>query len=188
MLPDVDLDDPQFDTGVPQRMNPRIKQEATSQNATPFAAGTSPARAPKACEKSSASSENLMESMVDSTGSLDLDDQGNWDYHGQSSGLIYLHRLRDQFGDLMGQAEGYGLGFLETRRISSPVRSPHPSSIDSPTKHSSPNLDDLPARECAKLLCRNALDDACALMVGLFGALSSIFRVFLEPLLLRHVV
>lgn len=166
-LPDVDLDDPQCDIGVPQRMHLRIKQEAPVQPSSSFAAQVSSARPRKgprkAEEKSSGSSDNLLESMVDNTGSLDLDDQGNWDYHGQSSGLVYLRCLREQFGDLMGQAEGYGMPFLKTRSIISPVNSPQ-SSTHSSTEHWLPNTEDLPPRECAVLLCENALDDACALM------------------------
>ena len=166
VLPDVDLDDPQFDAGVPQRMHPRIKQEASSHMSTSVPTELVPARPSKAGKRSSGSSENLLESMVDHTGSLDLDDQGNWDYHGQSSGLVYLRCLREQFGDLMGKAEGYGMPFLKTSKIASPrspINSPQ-SSMDSSLENSLPNTQDLPPRACAILLCENALDDACALM------------------------
>ena len=162
-LPDVNLDDPQLDTGVPQRIHPQIKQEAPSQTPTSSTAPLALARPNKGSDWSSGSSENLLESMVNNTGSLDLDDQGNWDYHGQSSGLVYLRCLHEQFGDLMGQAEGYGLPFLKTSSISSPLRSPR-SPASSPIQQSLPNVHDLPPRECAKLLSEGALDDACALM------------------------
>ena len=166
VLPDVDLDNPDFDSGVPQRMYPRIKQETPPQKPTSIGAHLRSSGPRKGGERSSGSSDNLLESMVDHTGSLDLDDQGNWDYHGQSSGIVYLRCLREQFGDLMGKAEGYGVPFLKTSRIASP-RSPVDSpqiSTNSPTGRLLPHTEDLPPRACAIHLCENALDDACALM------------------------
>ncbi|KAL8796864.1 MAG: hypothetical protein Q9195_000947 [Heterodermia aff. obscurata] len=166
VLPDVSLENSGFDSGFPQRMNPRVKQETPSQKPPSTEAHLRSNRPHIDGDRSSGSSDNLLESMVDHTGSLDLDDQGNWDYHGQSSGLVYLRCLREQFGDLMGQAEGYGMPFLKTSRIASPrspVNSPQ-SSINSPTGHSLPHTEDLPPRACAIHLCENALDDACALM------------------------
>ena len=163
-MPDVDLSDPQFNVSVPQRIPPLVKQESPSQNPAPVVASEGPSTRPhKAGERSMGSSDNLLESMVDHTGSLDLDDQGNWDYHGQSSGIVYLRCLRDQFGDLMGKAEGYGMPFLKTSKIASPISSPQ-SSTEPSMEPSLPNTEDLPPRECAVLLCENALDDACALM------------------------
>ena len=165
-LPDVDLDNLDLDSGILQPMYPRIKQETPSQKPLSIGAHLRSARPRKAGERSSGSSDNLLESMVDHTGSLDLDDQGHWDYHGQSSGIVYLRCLREQFGDLMGKAEGYGIPFLKTSRIASPrssVNSPQCSS-NSPGGHLLPHTEDLPPRECAIHLCENALDDACALM------------------------
>lgn len=166
VLPGVDLDDPAFVSGLPQRMHPRIKQEIPSQKPASIETPPRSNRPRTSGERSSGSSDNLLESMVDHTGSLDLDDQGNWDYHGQSSGIVYLRCLREQFGDLMGKAEGYGMPFLKTSRIASPrspVNSPQCSS-NSPTEHLLPHTEDLPPRACAIHLCENALDDACALM------------------------
>ena len=166
LLPDVDLDDPGVDSGVPQRMYPRIKQETPPQKPTSIGAHPHSTRPRKGGERSTGSSDNLLESMVDHTGSLDLDDQGHWDYHGQSSGIVYLRCLREQFGDLMGKAEGYGMPFLKTSRIASPrslVNSPQ-SSTNLPMGHLRPHTEDLPPRACAIHLCENALDDACALM------------------------
>ena len=165
-LPDVDLDNLDSDSGVPQRMYPRIKQETPSRKPLSLGAHLRSTGPHKGGERSSGSSDKFLESMVDHTGSLDLDDQGNWDYHGQSSGIVYLRCLREQFGDLMGEAEGYGMPFLKTSRIASPrspVNSPQ-SSIKSPKGHLLPHTEDLPPRECAIHLCENALEDACALM------------------------
>ena len=108
--------------------------------------------------------DSMLESMVQKTGSLDLDDQGHWDFHGHSSGLVFLRRMREQFGDLMGGTEGTDLPFQsDTRPMPQGLDSPR-SNADSPDDSNLPNIQDLPHKECGRQLCENALDDACALM------------------------
>lgn len=140
-------------------MMPRIKQEHNSPSTMD---GSS---SPKASRAGSADPGSMLESMLQNTGSLDLDDQGRWDFHGNSSGIVFLRALRDQFGDLMGQAEGYGMPFLKTRTLASPVNSPK-SAESGPSLSDAglPNKEDLPPKDCAVLLAQYALDDACALM------------------------
>lgn len=109
--------------------------------------------------------DSLLESMVENTGSLDLDDQGHWDFHGHSSGIVFLRRMREQFGDLMGSTEFGATAFLKKRRAQSHVfESPRSTTGESPLDSNLPNTHDLPPRECAKQLCSNCLNDACALM------------------------
>lgn len=110
-----------------------------------------------------AEKDSLLESMVQRTGTLDLDDRGNWDYHGHSSGLIFLRRMKQQFGDLMGQAEGHGSSFLKTQSRARVLDSPG-SAADSPMSFNIPNTQDLPSKACGIELSKNALEDACALM------------------------
>lgn len=105
----------------------------------------------------------LLESMVKNTGSLDLDDEGHWDFHGHSSGLVFLRRMREEFGDLMSQSDGDGTAFLSSRRQSSSLESPQ-SSGDVPLNSVSANVHDLPEIGFARKLCANALNDACALI------------------------
>lgn len=140
-------------------MMPRIKQEPESQSSID---GIS---SPTAGKAGSADTGSMLESMLQNTGSLDLDDRGHWDFHGNSSGIVFLRALRDQFGDLMGQAEGYGMPFLKTRILASPVNSPK-SAESGPSMSDAelPNKEDLPPKACAVLLAQCALDDACALM------------------------
>src|SRR6201999_3412992 len=54
-----------------------------------------------------------LESMVRSTGQLDLDEQGNIEYHGHSSGLTFVRRMRESLGDVMGP-EGKGTPFIKS--------------------------------------------------------------------------
>ena len=163
VLPDAQWDDQQSMAGTPSCMQSQIKQEVSVGKDFSMAADSPREGSRSARGTVSEPSENLLESMVDKTGSLDLDDQGNWDYHGQSSGLVYLRCLREQFGDLMGKAEGYGMPFLKTCNISSPANASRRFN-DPLAEQDLPNVKDLPPRECAQQLCESALNDACAIV------------------------
>lgn len=104
--------------------------------------------------------ESLLETMVENSGCLDLDDQGHWDYHGHSSGIIFMQRLRKQLGnsvvpDLKPSPKARPIShYLESPKSAS--ESPHDSNL--------PPTHDLPSKAVARKLCHNALYDACALM------------------------
>lgn len=159
VLPDVDLDDPKLDTGVPQRMHPAVSQ-IQSPVAVPTSSGLQSVNPEQTRE---VEADSLLESMVENTASLDLDDQGFYDFHGHSSGIVFLRRMREQFGDLMGKSEGYGLPFLQARNLHEAFESPK-SHIESPTEPNLPSTHDLPTKDCALSLCGYALDDACSVM------------------------
>lgn len=109
--------------------------------------------------------DSVLESMVTNTGSLDLDDQGNWDFHGHSSGRVFLGKMREQFGDLMGQTDDgqHAMPFLSYKSTSQSFESPK-SAADRYQDPNLPNTRDLCAKKCALLLTSNALDDACAIL------------------------
>jgi hypothetical protein len=101
-----------------------------------------------------------LESMVKATGQLDLDEHGNFEYHGHSSGLSFVRRMREQLGDVMGP-EGQATPFVKSRPISQVLDSPR-SNTDSPWEL--PPGSDLPSREVALGLCDNAVNDAGSLL------------------------
>ena len=109
-------------------------------------------------------SESLLQTMVDATGQLDIDDEGNPDFHGQSSGIVFLRKVREQFGDLMGTAEGFGEPFLKKRDLGPNTRLPTSTSKSSMNAASLGGKELLPRKDCAQILCEVALNDACALM------------------------
>lgn len=111
----------------------------------------------------------MLESMVENTGSLDLDDEGHWDFYGHSSGRAFLRKMRDQFGDLMGKADIYNTDFSSSpsrsRDQSTPsLSSPPAFSVGSPLVQGVPNTNDLPTKACSISFCTNALDDACSIL------------------------
>ncbi len=100
-----------------------------------------------------------LESMVEATGLLELDDRGHWDYHGHSSGLTFMRRMRDLFGDIIGQDQ-QTTPFTKSRL--------YPTVIDS-WSHADSSVDgklpcELPSREEARQLCDGAINDGCALL------------------------
>ena len=105
--------------------------------------------------------DDQLESMVRSTGQLDLDEQGNLEYHGHSSGLTFMRRMRESLGDVMGP-EGKGTPFVKSRPMS--------QVFDSPRSHGDSPWDsqllgsDLPPREVAREMCDVAINDAAALL------------------------
>ena len=167
VLPDLDLDDPNYEAAISQRIHPVVKQEIKPADNSQAMPGITPG-IPQADSPSDTDAEkdSLLESMVENTGLLDIDDQGYWDFHGHSSGLVFLQRMREQFGGLMGKTEGASMPFMKSRSpmsLSQPFESPK-SLVDSPMDPNLPNMQELPARDCARKLCEYALDDACALM------------------------
>ena len=103
--------------------------------------------------------------MVQDTGSLDLDDEGHWDFHGHSSGMVFLQRLRQQFGDMLGSVDGIGTMLAKPRYFTTtPNVFDSPKSSDSPLDFSGPVNVELPDKEHGYRLCELTMSDACSLM------------------------
>ena len=155
MYPNLDLDDPaindqfsldELDEGKEDGQTAEHRQpgQCSSQN--------------KTSKGAEGDKDPMLESMMQETGSLDLDDDGYWDFYGRSSGRAFLRMMRDQFGDLVGKV------VLPPMQSQDQRNSPASSSASSPWVSRAPNTSDLPQKECARMLCENALDDACAIL------------------------
>ena len=161
VLPEVNLDDPKFNVEIPRRVHIYVKQEEQSPMSS--MAADMGLHEKKLLEGMESDKDPILESMVHEAGALDLDDQGNWDFYGSSSGMIFLRRMREQFGDLMGKAEGAGAPFMKGFNLAERLGSPQ-STGESPVNATEINIHDLPDRSCARTLCSCALDDAAALL------------------------
>lgn len=139
LMPNVDLNDPNLEAKLQQGLLP---PSHSSSNGTPIGGDAH------------------LESMVKATGQLELDEQGNFEFHGHSSGLSFVRRMREQLGDVMGP-EVQATPFIKSRPISQVFDSPR-SNTDSPWEHSPGS--DLPSREIAFDLCDNAVNDASSLL------------------------
>ena len=114
-------------------------------------------------EREQNKSDTNLESMVRAVAQLDMDEQGHWDYHGHSSGLSFVRRMREQLGDIMGQ-EGQATPFVKTRPMSQVLESPK-SGADSPAGDISPAAGtDLPQLEYAREICSYTVNDAAVLL------------------------
>jgi hypothetical protein len=101
--------------------------------------------------------------MVRAVAQLDMDETGHWDYHGHSSGLSFVRRLREQLGDLMGP-DTMATPFVKSRPMSQIQDSPR--SIQSPfggEALSTTGLD-LPPKDMARKICSYAVNDAAVLL------------------------
>ena len=151
ILPGANLDDPKFDVHS-------IDQIIDSSKGTKASGKSSERQArPSVVQDDDAE----LQTMVDGTGSLDLDEQGHWGYHGTSSGFTFIRNLRAQFGDL--SVPDPPISYAKSRAVSHLVESPQSASSSNYDRSSSPAAE-LPDKEEAMQLCRNALEVACALM------------------------
>ncbi|KAJ5103422.1 hypothetical protein N7532_003951 [Penicillium argentinense] len=154
ILPDINLNDPQLDIpATEQRLLAAQKEKQAAGLAPKPSAGST---APPAETGPEGGEESLLETMVDNSGCLDRDDQGHWDYHGHTSGIIFVRRLRKQLG-------AADVPINRPRGMTQMLESPK-SVSESPQDASLTPTHDLPPRAVARRLCHNAIDHACSLM------------------------
>lgn len=158
VLPNIDLSDTNFLNNLPPDVcSPEVPPDLNKYGQVHSKFG------PKS--HADADRDSLLESMVKDTGSLDLDDEGHWDFHGHSSGMVFLQRLRQQFGELFGNSEGPTTLLAKPRYFGSDSQaydSPPPGDFPSDLT-GSPGFD-LPSKEVAYQLCDLTMSDACCLM------------------------
>ena len=161
LIPNLDLSDPGIDAavaqgwipGAPGKGNPTSAPQERRQQRPP----------PQPQSNSENKSDTNIESMVRAVAQLDMDETGHWDYHGHSSGLSFVRRMREQLGDLMGP-DTIATPFVKTRPMSIVLDSPR-SAAESPLIGDlSPSGHDLPPKDVAQEICHFAVDDAAALL------------------------
>ncbi|CRK12714.1 hypothetical protein BN1708_017158, partial [Verticillium longisporum] len=143
-MPDVDLSDPNLDPTVQQEF--RSRELARSQ-----------AKMRQDHMGPGDREDAQLLSMIESIGQLDMDDRGGWDFHGVSSGAVFLRRMNENFQGLMGPAtkapflprkeRPYGL-----TKLDSPA-----SAGSSPQDLTLAHGSELPPKEFARKLCYYSL-------------------------------
>ena len=160
LIPNLDLNDPGIDAAVAQGWIPGAPGKGD-----PAAVQQPPPRPPNAgglTQDGQNKPDTNLESMVRAVAQMDMDEQGNWDYHGHSSGLSFVRRMREQLGELMGP-DTNATPFVKTRPMSQVLDSPR-STTASPTAESSPGYSDLPPIDIARQVLSHAINDAAALL------------------------
>jgi hypothetical protein len=156
VMPDVDLADPNLDPAVQQEF--RNREQARSRNSA--AQSTAPGRPSQASTSSSQDGQLL--SMIDSVGQLEIDERGGWDFHGISSGAVFLRRMKDHFRGMLGPSTKAPFMPREPPTGIATLDSPSPSSV---SVFSSQSIHpELPPKEVAKSLCYYSLSCATCLV------------------------
>ncbi|KAL1875752.1 hypothetical protein VTK73DRAFT_9813 [Phialemonium thermophilum] len=156
-MPDVDLSDPNLDPAVQQEF--RNREQARAQ-----AARLKKENASGGTSASETQDAKIL-SMIETIGQLDLSERGEWDFHGTSSGAVFLRRMKEHFRGLLGH--DYRSPFLPR-----PPRPPGMFSLDSPRSSPGspwdlsalPNIYDLPQQGKARTLCYYSLNCATCLL------------------------
>ncbi|KAI1412921.1 hypothetical protein F5Y13DRAFT_179783 [Hypoxylon sp. FL1857] len=152
-MPDVDLNDPSLDPAVQQEF--RIREQARIR-----------AAATKGKQSGSSSSVDAqLHSMIETVGQLDLDEKGDYDFHGNSSGSVFFKRMKEHFRSLLGR--DYQIPFLPRPPRPAGVAaldSPRPLSGSRPAPSHTSNRYDLPPKERALALCSESLNNATCLL------------------------
>jgi hypothetical protein len=158
ILPDLDVNNPNLDAGTLSKLqiptNGGLHSMHTDVEASSAALQSS--------QHSSIEQDVLLETVLEATGQLDLDEHGNWSYHGHGSSSAFIRRIGEQFGNVSDS----GLGKNAVLRIPS-----IPQIYESPRTSEDQSFDDsaqdsvtLPQRDVALDLTSSALNEACALL------------------------
>jgi hypothetical protein len=155
VLPNVDLNDPDLDPTVQQEF--RLRQQARSREH----------RRDDDSSSSSIKSDERLVSMISGVGQLELDDKGEYAFHGLSSGAVFFRRMKEHFRTLLGR--DYHIPVLPRPPRPSGILSldsPRSSAANSPRNRrpSSPDLCDLPSIEISRQLCSYSLNYATCLL------------------------
>ncbi|EWC44030.1 hypothetical protein DRE_01382 [Drechslerella stenobrocha 248] len=149
VLPDADLDHPSFEAEKLPQLQQALKG-AINQDG-------SPARL-QASSGAADDQEGQLETMVEATGRLDIDESGRFDFHGHSSGFAYLNKLKEQLGDLLGTDNGRAAA--HKLRPFRPIPQQFSSNVTSPNSSYLSDALPLPPREVAKELSDSCLTEA----------------------------
>lgn len=153
-IPDVNLDDPNLD--------PAIQQEFKNRERARLQAAKTKREEAQKTEQNDAQ----IISMIQTIGQLDLDERGGWDFRGTSSGAVFLRRMKDHFGGLLGYDTQTAFLPRATKNAGLlKLDSPQSTSISTPSSDAySHHVYDLPPKERARQLCYSALTSATALL------------------------
>ncbi|KAH8752749.1 hypothetical protein F5883DRAFT_380964, partial [Diaporthe sp. PMI_573] len=101
--------------------------------------------------------------LIEKIGQLDLNDDGEWDFHGVSSGAVYFSRIIEHFPELLGY--DFRTPFLPQApqpSLALPLGTPGPST--NPGWRAYPSYYELPPRDLACTLCEYSFNCASCVL------------------------
>ncbi|KKA28070.1 hypothetical protein TD95_003658 [Thielaviopsis punctulata] len=162
-MPDLDLSDPTLDPAIQQEF--RTRALARKQ-----AAKLHSQYSDEALE------DTTLASMVESVGTLNLDDHGGWDFHGSSSGAMFLRHMKEHFHGMLGPSENepFPLRFERPEGLINFGLDPAGNALGSGSGcalkaelapgSSNANIARLPPKELARELCYYSINCATCLI------------------------
>ncbi len=154
VMPEVDLSDPSLDPAVQQEFQSRDRARAQAAKL----------RRDEEQQKTDNHGSQIM-SMIETIGQLDLSEGGEMDFHGISSGAVFLRKMKEHFRMLLGP-ECRGPLFKSAPRLPGMMNLDTPrSSASSPWDSSSLSaFYELPPKEHAHALCLLSINCATCLL------------------------
>ena len=161
ILPGFNLDDPNLqDTILAQARALRHEHGSSSQaNEDAIADTASPSSQQSPTDnRPNEGQERLLDTMIEATGRLEIDDQGNRDWHGRFAGFTFIQRMTEHCEKLLnGDLDKQGTSessFIDPSKQSRSIRlTKIPEALES-----------LPGREVARELSLIGLETACCHM------------------------
>jgi hypothetical protein len=156
--PDLDVDNPNLDAGTLSKLRIPTAGGLHSMHTDVEASSA----ALQSSQNSSIEQDVPLETVLEATGQLDLDEHGNWSYHGHGSSSAFVRRIGERFGNVSDSGLGKST-VLRLPSIPQIYESPR-NSEDQSFKDSTQDSIPLPQRDVALDLASSALNEACALL------------------------
>lgn len=146
--PDLDIDSPNLDVDALKKISAQTKSEASH-------------FIPLDSRHTGTQQTAPLETVLEVTGKLDLDEQGNWSYHGHGSSSAFISRIGERFGNVSDTGPGLNtvLRLRSVPPINEAPKNPEDQSFESAERSMM-----LPPKDVALDLISSALDEACALL------------------------
>lgn len=151
-MPGLDLDDPALGADALGKL--RLPTPKAQSLTTTSESGSDAAL--QSLQHSSTEHDVHLETVLEATGRLDLDELGNWSYQGHGSSSAFVRRLGERFGDISDNTA------LRLRSIPQKSESLG-NSEDQACEGSVKDLIPLPPRDIALELTTSAFNEACAI-------------------------
>ncbi|KAJ5612784.1 hypothetical protein N7510_005978 [Penicillium lagena] len=157
LVPGLDLDNPKLDADALGKL--RLPTNKTQSRTTTSENG--PNANLRRLQHINTEHDVHLETVLEATGRLDLDELGNWNYQGHGSSSAFVRRLGERFGDITDS----GLGNNTTLRLRSiPQNSESPGNLEDQACDSAKDWIPLPPRDVALELTTSAFKEACAIL------------------------
>lgn len=155
-VPEVDLNDPNLDPATQQEFQNRERQRLQAVKL----------KREEEAQQNAEQSGSRITSMIETIGQLDFDERGGWDFRGTSSGAVFLGRMKEHFGGLLGNDPTTTTFLPRPSRITSLLSLDPPglAMSSSPGEANLSSVFDLPPKEQARQLSSCALTCATALL------------------------